>query len=197
MGYAGDGYPDIQDEMEGTGLEDGLHQEPGVGQLNDFVNWVLYFKKLLLFHGFTVTGGDPDHLPAYRKIARDVVDEYLINDNAVAFWMGGSAAFDRSAKGKQIETGRQAGELPPVTVFNCEDITYDDSFGVPSLTVKFAKTRKLNDSQMAQLGKRYTDMLVKGKALTLDEEVRGILPGALDGEDGQRAWDAAVAGGVR
>lgn len=132
---------------------------------NQFVSWACYFKKLLFFNGFRVMGVDEKvaakYLPQFRRIARDVFDEYLTNDNAIAVWM--------QANTKDTEKG-ETPELPPVMVMNCENCRYDDTFGIPSLTIQFSGARKLSADRRNQLGPRYADALEKGGEITLDEE---------------------------
>ena len=132
---------------------------------NQFVSWSCYFKKLLFFNGFRVMGVPEDkvakYLPQFRRIARDIFDEYLVNDNAIAVWM--------QANAKDTAEG-ETPELPPVMVMNCENCRYDDTFGIPSLTIQFSGARKLTTDRREQLGARYADALEKGGELTLDEE---------------------------
>lgn len=132
---------------------------------NQFVSWSCYFKKLLFFNGFRVLGVPEDkaakYLPQFRRIARDVFDEYLVNDNAIAVWM--------QANTKDKEDGATP-ELPPVMVMNCENCRYDDTFGIPSLTIRFSGARKISADRREQLGPRYADALEKGGEITLDED---------------------------
>ncbi len=128
---------------------------------SNFVNWVLYFKGVLFNDGFRVPGADAAHMPALRRIANDVWTEYLINDNAVCFW---------TPTGSASPSTGSAAELPVVQVFDCEDVDYDNSLGIESVTLRFNKKIKLTGAQKAQLPERYVKALEEGRLLVLDED---------------------------
>ena len=123
---------------------------------NHFVNWVLYFKLLLFMNGFDVMGAKKENLPEYWRLTRDMFLEALPCDNAVVVWVEPQGDTDGPAA------------MARAIVMNCYDVKYDDSFGIPTLSVKFPK-RPLSESQKAGLGERYAKALSEGTELILDE----------------------------
>jgi len=128
-----------------------------LAKMNHFVNWVVYFKLLLFMNGFEVLGARKENAPEYRRLTRDIFLESLICDNAAVIWV----------QQDEPEEGEPAA-LARAIVMNCGDVRYDDSFGVPALTVKFRK-RPLTPTQQDKLGKRYAKALAEGSELLLDE----------------------------
>jgi hypothetical protein len=123
---------------------------------NHFVNWVIYFKLLLFMNGFDVMGAKKENMPEYRRLTRDIFLEALTCDNAVVVWV------------EQPEEDEEAAALSRAIVMNCGDVRYDDSFGVPTLAVRFRK-RQISESQKDKLGERYAKALAEGSELVLDE----------------------------
>ena len=74
--------------------------------------------------------------PALTRLALDTWREFLLCDNAVAFWMG--------AKSK-----RKADGLPKVAVLDCEAVRYEYQFGVESLEIKFTQSAATADKLKA------------------------------------------------
>ncbi len=97
--------------------------------------------------------GDEKLLSKYpfKKVADDVVREFLINDVCVAFW-------------KKGET------LPAITILNSEvlEVGWDD--GKPTLKLKYAAQRNLGDDAKADLGERLHKALKDGSELIIKDD---------------------------
>lgn len=92
--------------------------------------------------------------PMLRRLSNDVWREWLLQDNAVAFW----------------KTPAE-GELPSVVVLDCEVCNYSSRMGEEVLKVKL-KQVTLTPEEKAEMqskwGPRWVDAYTKGKEITLD-----------------------------
>lgn len=120
---------------------------------NSYVRDVLQLQTAFFNKGFKVSGLEA---PGYNfgQLARDVWGEFLLCDNVVAFW-----------RDKEVESD----SLPLVTIFDCEQVDYEDAFGMDRVKLTFGKS-PLDAEAKKALGPRYAKALESGKPLILDRE---------------------------
>lgn len=123
-----------------------------LSQQAGFMEWVLRAKKLLCNHGLEIIGIEEAGLKAeVGRLVRDILNEKLICDVAVAVWKADSEA-----------------TLPTVNILDSEGVKYENEFGEETLTICY-KARTLSEAQKTKLGDRYAEALGQGKEIVWGE----------------------------
>lgn len=87
----------------------------------------------------------------FMRLHDDLLHEYLVNDCALAFW----------------RTDAGPNELPMIEVPNMEDVDYEVVGGVPTVWIKVATDRKLDESLKERMGEKLFTAVKTGKPLIL------------------------------
>jgi len=139
-----------------------------LAESSDFLSSIIYLKELFFNDSFSFGENNNTKLKNwlraqaydFSRVVNDAWQEWLVCDNVVAFWQ---AAGESDGKG----------QLPVVTILDCEICEYKNAFGMEMLTLSVPKLG-LSSAELARLkasglDNRYVEAISGGKKLLLDK----------------------------
>lgn len=128
-----------------------------VTERNWFVRHVHAMRLAVYSHGFKFNSEEARAWAGqgsypFRKIAKDMVDEWLHSRAVIVWWR------------KDSETGT----LPRLHVPNAGDCEYDVVGGIPQISISMQR-RKLTDADKETMGPRMSEAIIKGGRLVIKE----------------------------